>query len=69
MKRVLFYLALAVVCYLIAMVAGGGVAFGVFLTFGAVAEILFWKELFWPSRRSVESGGESEEKSPLAPLS
>ncbi len=69
MKRVLFYLALAVVCYLIAMVAGSGVAFGVFLTFGAVAEILFWKELFWPSRRSVESGGESEEKFPLAPLS
>ncbi len=49
MKRVLFYLALAVVCYLIAVVAGGGVAFGVFLGFGVVAELLFWKELIWPT--------------------
>ncbi len=54
MKRILFYLGLAVLCYFIAMVAGGGVAFGVFITLGAVAELLFWKELFWPKRRSTQ---------------
>ena len=50
-KRVLFYLTLALVCYAIAVTAGGGVAFGVFMVAGGVGELLFWKELIWPSRR------------------
>lgn len=48
--RILFYLALALVCYGIAFAVGGGVAFAVFLVVGAVGELAMWKELLFPKR-------------------
>ena len=48
-KRVLFYLTLAAVCYAIAFTVGGRVAFGVFLFAGAVGELCMWKELLFGS--------------------
>ena len=49
-KRILFYLVLALVCYAIGFAGGGRAAFMVFLIAGMIGELLFWKELIWPSR-------------------
>ena len=48
-KRVFFYLILALVCYGASFVAGGQAAFVAFLLVGAVGELMFWKELFFPA--------------------
>ena len=50
--RLLFYLALAIICYLSALRFGTGAGFLVFLIAGGVGELLFWKELLWPSPSS-----------------
>ena len=49
--RILFYLVLALICYGIAAVAGGGIAFAIFLVAGAVGELAMWRELLFPARK------------------
>ena len=46
LPKVLMFLLLALVCYGIAMKAGSGVAFAVFLIAGGLLELGFWLELF-----------------------
>ena len=52
--RLLTYLVLALVCYAISAVAGFRGALVVFLLLGGGLELMFWKELFWPKRGSLE---------------
>ena len=49
-KRILFYMALAIVCYGTFSLGGGQAAFVVFLVAGAVGELLFWREVFLAAR-------------------
>jgi hypothetical protein len=52
--RILAYLALAIVCYFIAMSLGPRTAALVFFLLGGFLELLFWKNLLFPNRGGSE---------------
>lgn len=45
-NRILFYLFLALGCYILASVATASVAVGTFLVLGGIAELMFWFNLY-----------------------